>query len=74
MPDQELNTVYAVWTQVLGVEEVDTEAGFFDLGADSMMVMQAVGMLREHWPGIRVVDVFANPTVASLAAFLSTRE
>ncbi|MFJ8313536.1 MULTISPECIES: acyl carrier protein [unclassified Streptomyces] len=63
--------VGAVWAQVLGLDFVDPEMGFFDLGATSAMVLEVVRVLRRRWPRIQFVDVFAHPTVAQLAAFLA---
>ena len=63
--------VAAVWAAELGVGDVDRETGFFDLGADSATVVRVVDSLRASWPELKIVDVFANPTVTSLAAFLS---
>ncbi|GGS59258.1 phosphopantetheine-binding protein [Streptomyces violaceus] len=62
--------VAAVWAEALGLDTVDPEAGFFDLGATSAMVVDVVRVLRRRWPGVKIVDVFARPTVAQLAAFL----
>jgi len=64
------DVVEAVWAQALGQDTVDPDVGFFDLGADSATVLGVVRVLRRRWPRIRVVDVFAHPTAALLAAFL----
>ena len=66
-------TVAAAWAEALGVPDVDRDEGFFDLGADSFAVMRVVGRLRGEWPAIKVVDVFANPTVNALARHLAER-
>lgn len=60
----------AVWADALGVETVDPDSGFFDLGATSQMILGVVRDLRRRWPGLKVVDVFSHPTVRRLAAFL----
>ncbi len=62
--------VAAVWAEALGVDTVDPQEGFFDLGATSVMVVDVVRVLRRRWPGIKIVDVFARPTIAQLAAHL----
>ncbi|WDZ86238.1 acyl carrier protein [Micromonospora cathayae] len=61
----------AVWADALGVDEVDPDEGFFDLGATSEMILGVVRELRRRWPDLRIVDVFSHPTVGQLAAFLS---
>lgn len=62
--------VAAVWAEALGLDTVDPDAGFFDLGATSATVVAVVRVLRRRWTGIKIVDVFARPTVGQLAAFL----
>lgn len=62
--------VQAVWAEALGLDAVDPDAGFFDLGATSEMVLSVVRTLRRRWPGLRIVDVFNRPTAAQLAGFL----
>jgi hypothetical protein len=60
-----------IWSAVLGAESLDSDVGFFDLGATSADVAAAVDRLRRWWPDLRVVDVFLYPTVNSLTAFLA---
>lgn len=62
--------VQAVWAEALGLDAVDPDAGFFDLGATSAMVLDVVRTLRRRWPRLRIVDVFNRPTAAQLAGFL----
>lgn len=62
--------VEAVWADALGVEAVDPDTGFFDLGATSNMMLDVVGVLRRRWPRLKIVDIFSHPTVGQLAAFL----
>ncbi|MFL6137840.1 MAG: acyl carrier protein [Frankiaceae bacterium] len=65
-----VEAVKAVWAAALGLATVDADEGFFDLGASSATVVEVVRILRRRWPRIRVVHVFAHPTVAQLVAFL----
>jgi aryl carrier-like protein len=65
------DVVATAWADALGVDRVDPDTGFFDLGADSLTVLRVVVALREHWPQLRVVDIFANPSVSSLSEFLA---
>ncbi|MFI5773001.1 amino acid adenylation domain-containing protein [Streptomyces sp. NPDC051658] len=66
--------VAAVWSQVLGIDEVDIETGFFDLGGDSIRAVSLVGSLRSAGLDIGVRDVFEARTVAGLAERLRRRD
>lgn len=65
------DVVEAVWAQALELDSVDPEMGFFDLGASSATVLDVVRVLRRRWPRVQIVDIFAHPTTARLAAFLA---
>lgn len=61
---------------LLGRDNVGVDDDFFALGGDSVLATQAVARIRA-WldaPDIMVADVFANRTVAALAAVLSAGE
>ncbi|MFF5026861.1 acyl carrier protein [Streptomyces collinus] len=64
------DVIAAVWARALGLESIDPDAGFFDLGATSATVLAVVQILRRRWPHLKVVHVFSHPTAARLAAFL----
>jgi natural product biosynthesis luciferase-like monooxygenase protein len=67
--------IAAVWQELLRLEQVGTHDNFFDLGANSLLMMQANGRLREALGRhISLVDMFQHPTVASLAAHLDAGE
>ncbi|RLU81389.1 peptide synthetase [Streptomyces griseocarneus] len=66
----------ALWGEVLGTAELSTDDDFFcDLGGHSMAAARLVSRLRGE-PGLRDVamgDLYAHPTVRSLAGFLQNR-
>ncbi|WP_344332036.1 condensation domain-containing protein, partial [Kitasatospora putterlickiae] len=58
----------AIYAEVLGLPEVGTGDGFFDLGGDSIQAIQVVSQARAAGLVIGARDVFAHPSVAGLAA------
>jgi len=68
--------VYAeVLAEILDVERVDTDKHFFDdLGADSLVMARFCARIRKRSdvPTVAMKDVYAGPTIARLAAVVST--
>ena len=57
--------------QVLGIDKVDRDRNFFDLGCTSLKALALSQFLRGEWSGkLQVVDIYRFPTVRSLASFL----
>ncbi|RJL32779.1 non-ribosomal peptide synthetase/MFS transporter [Bailinhaonella thermotolerans] len=59
--------VAEVWARLLGLDSVGATDDFFALGGDSFTAVKAV---HEIDPGLRVIDLFTNPTPRELAAHL----
>ncbi|MDP5218853.1 amino acid adenylation domain-containing protein [Ruegeria sp. 2205SS24-7] len=69
--EAEIATVFA---DLLKLKSIDPESSFFNLGGQSLMAAQAVRQLRDRLGvGIDLGDIFAAPTVRSLAETLQTR-
>ncbi|MEV7275420.1 amino acid adenylation domain-containing protein [Streptomyces sp. NPDC093111] len=64
--------VRAVWTEVLGVRELDATTSFFDAGGDSLAAMQVVSRLRARHGALSMRAFMAAPTVAGVAAALAS--
>ncbi|MER6175753.1 amino acid adenylation domain-containing protein [Streptosporangium sp. NPDC001681] len=63
-----------VWAEVLGAGRVGRHDRFFDLGGQSLLATRVVARLRERFPvPVSVRDVFAAPTVATLADLVAAR-
>ncbi|WP_327379078.1 phosphopantetheine-binding protein (plasmid) [Streptomyces sp. NBC_01216] len=69
--DETISMVADAFAETLGTTDIDSETGFFDLGADSTTIVRFAFRLRKHWPDLRTVDVFSHPTVAELSAYLT---
>ncbi len=55
---------------LLGYDEVDPEADIFDLGLDSVRLVQFTSALERQGHRLLAADVYANPTLRSLAEHL----
>jgi acyl carrier protein len=73
-PASDLERVIAeTWGEILGLERVGTADNFFDLGANSLLMVQAHAALRDRLQRpLSLVDLFHYPTVGSLAAALTS--
>ncbi|MEV6052214.1 amino acid adenylation domain-containing protein, partial [Streptomyces sp. NPDC052107] len=65
--------IAAVWADVLGLERVGVEDGFFDLGGHSIRAVTLVGRLRAIGYDLAVRDVFEHRTVARIAELVTGR-
>ena len=64
-------TIAAVWQDMLSLDAVGVETNLFDLGANSLMMVQANNRLREALDRrVSLVEMFRFPTVRSLAEHL----
>ncbi|MBZ4323072.1 SDR family NAD(P)-dependent oxidoreductase, partial [Streptomyces huiliensis] len=67
--------VARVWCEVLGVDRVGPDENFFDLGGHSLLMARVHGALQAALDReFSMVDLFRHPTVATLAAFLTSLE
>lgn len=63
----------AVWCSVLGVDRVGIHENFFDAGGNSLLLIRVHARLAEQgagFPAPRLVELFAYPTIAALAAHM----
>ncbi|RII13421.1 Dimodular nonribosomal peptide synthase [Streptomyces sp. YIM 130001] len=69
-PREELLTT--LFAEVLGIDTVSIDDGFFDRGGDSIMVIQLVGMARRAGLSLTAKQIFEHKTVAELATVAET--
>jgi aryl carrier-like protein len=62
----------AIWKEVLNVDEVGLDDNFFDIGGDSIYLVDVVAMAQERGLTFTPVVVFEHPTIRSLAAHLTS--
>ncbi|NEE02717.1 non-ribosomal peptide synthetase [Phytoactinopolyspora halotolerans] len=64
--------VAKLWMELLDVDRVGREDGFFALGGDSLLAARLVSRLRAAGlTGARLANLFASPTLAGFAATLT---
>ncbi len=64
--------ISAIWKQALGVPHVDTHATFFELGSNSLLLLQVHRQLQATVaPNLAPVHLLQYPTIHALANYLS---
>jgi SAM-dependent methyltransferase len=64
-----------IFGDLLNLEQVGSDDNFFDLGANSLLMVRANGLLREALQvKVSLVEMFRFPTVAMLARHLANRD
>ncbi|MFE1173264.1 amino acid adenylation domain-containing protein [Streptomyces sp. NPDC058773] len=62
-----------VWAKVLGMSAIDAEDDFFQLGGDSIRLIQAVQAAEQAGIGVRTSDIIEHRTVRALARMVAER-
>jgi acyl carrier protein len=64
----------AIWSQVLGQSPIGIDENFFELGGNSISIIQVAAGITQQLGGIEipVVKLFQYPTIARLAAYLNS--
>ena len=63
-----------IWSQILGIKNIDIHTSFFDLGGESLMVIRMVSMLSERGYSLPVGQIFSVPTIAALAPLFEQKD
>ena len=65
-------TLVSIWESVLQVENMGINNNFFDLGGNSLLLVQAHAALQEQLKiKIPIVELFGYPTIKELSGFLT---
>ncbi|MEU9045995.1 MULTISPECIES: SDR family NAD(P)-dependent oxidoreductase [unclassified Kitasatospora] len=71
-PEELEERIAAVWSRLLGVPDIGPDDSLFELGGDSLLIVQITGELQRLGLAVSPGDLFAHPTVGQLAARLRT--
>jgi acyl transferase domain-containing protein/thioesterase domain-containing protein len=64
----------AMWSELLGVDRVGLQDGFFDLGGHSLIAVRLFARIRKTWGvDLPLATLFGAPTLEALAAAVRTR-
>ncbi|MEL6537718.1 MAG: amino acid adenylation domain-containing protein, partial [Bacteroidota bacterium] len=59
-----------VWSEVLGRTDITTQDNFFDLGGNSLLLVEVNLKLAQEYPDLTITDLFNQPSLSKLAAFI----
>lgn len=63
--------LHQLWSEALGVEAIDRNADFFQLGGHSLLVTAVVSQIRDNFEiKLPLSSLFEAPTIAELAAYM----
>ncbi|WP_063806777.1 hybrid non-ribosomal peptide synthetase/type I polyketide synthase [Streptomyces regalis] len=69
------HTLARIWSTLLDVPDVSREDDFFELGGDSIMVLELFARLRKELPTVpRPTTVYTHRTLSALASALDTAD
>lgn len=61
----------AIWSDVLGRQEISVQDSFFELGGDSLKLVKAYNQIEAKYPGrVTIAKLFGYPTIRKLAVLL----
>lgn len=61
-----------IWKEVLGLESVDPDDNFFDIGGTSLLLSEALQKVKKRIDDkVKIIDLLNHPTVRSLSVFLA---
>ena len=66
-------TLQRIWAQSLGIDAIDRNANFFELGGDSVSAIGIANNLTKEGLDLSPQDLFEHHTIAGLAAALTAR-
>ncbi|MER6053455.1 SDR family NAD(P)-dependent oxidoreductase, partial [Streptomyces sp. NPDC001793] len=66
------DTLTDIWRNLFGRAQIDPHANFFEMGGDSLLLIEAGRQIKEQLhAALSVADLFTYPTIARLAAHLA---
>ncbi|MFP5263125.1 MAG: phosphopantetheine-binding protein, partial [Blastocatellia bacterium] len=64
--------IRGIWEELLGIEGIGEEESFFELGGDSLLVIQLISRIRQTFQvELPIHSFFESPTIAALAGMIN---
>ncbi|MEN5057171.1 amino acid adenylation domain-containing protein [Sphingobacterium kitahiroshimense] len=63
------NRLAIIWQEVLGRDRIGVKDDFFELGGDSFKAIRIASKMRKE---ILIIDIYKNPTIASLSEYMAS--
>jgi len=71
-PDNEIErNLLEIWQKVLGIKMIGVRDNFFDIGGNSISLIQMHSTVNKKYPGkVKITDFFTYPTIRKLSGFI----
>ncbi len=67
--------VYKIWAEVLGRDKIGTHDNFFDMGGNSMSILQLIAQLKQILDqDIPITALYKYPTISTFSLYLEKGE
>lgn len=72
VPTETEDRLARIWGRILGIDELSVDAGFFELGGDSLLATDLITAISQVFhTRITLVDLFGHPCIRELAQLIS---
>lgn len=69
------NKLGEIWAYVLGLNEINVYASFYDLGGDSILATQLLQETDKDYPDtVDITDIFSYSTIFDMAQYISSKK
>ncbi|MEE4562239.1 amino acid adenylation domain-containing protein [Paenibacillus polymyxa] len=65
-------TIRRIWEGVLNINNIDLNDSFFDVGGNSILLLQLHNKIEQHYSGIELMDYFKYTTINSISEYIDS--
>ncbi len=64
--------IHEIWCEVLGIDSIGMDENFFQIGGNSLLLMQIVNRINERYQcDLKILDLYLNATIQKLVKHVS---